>query len=202
MVSVEIMGTAMWWLGVGAAVMLSTVVVPAHALHGQKTKSAQVVETKPADSLVGREVHHQLQVLPYYSVFDNIVATVDGSKVTLRGYAVRPTLKANAEAAVKSIEGVGRVLNEIEVLPESTSDDELRRRIYRAIYEDSELQKYAVVAVPAIHIVVKNGNVALEGFVESEADKNAAGTKAKSVANVAGVKNDLVVRAKESSRGK
>lgn len=156
-----------------------------------------------AEELLAREVRHQLQVLPFYSVFDNITSMLNGNTVTLRGQVVRPTLRAAAEGTVKSIEGVGRVVNEIEVLPQSTSDDELRRAIYRAIFEDAVLQKYAVQALPSIHIIVKNGNVALEGSVDSAEDKNRAASRVSGVANVAGLKDNLIVRSKQSgSQGK
>ena len=152
-----------------------------------------------AEELLAREVRHQLQVLPFYSVFDNITFALERNKVTLRGQVVRPTLRAAADGAVKSIEGMGRVVNEIEVLPQSTSDDELRRAIYRAIFEDPVLQKYAVQALPSIHIIVKNGNVTLEGSVDSAEDKTRAASRVGGVANLAGLKDNLVVRSKQGS---
>lgn len=158
--------------------------------------------TKPEEnyaSSLPREIRHQLLLLPYYSVFDNITFTLKGAIVTLSGQVVRPTLKAHAEAAVKSIEGVGAVVNQIEILPASPADDELRRAIYRAIFEDSALARYAVQAVPPIHIIVKNGNVTLEGSVDSASDKNLAAARAGGVTNVLDVKNNLVVRAKGSA---
>jgi hyperosmotically inducible periplasmic protein len=85
------------------------------------------------------------------------------------------------------------------VLPQSTSDDELRRAIYRAIFEDSVLQKYAVQALPSIHIIVKNGNVTLEGSVDSAEDKIRAASRVSGVANVAGLKDNLTVRSKQGS---
>jgi hyperosmotically inducible periplasmic protein len=169
--------------------------MPSRAQTPATSKHAQGPE-KPGDTLT-REVRHQLQVLPFYSVFDHITFTLNGDKVTLSGQVLRPTLKTHAEAAVKSIEGVGSVVNQIEVLPESPADDEVRRAIYRAIFEDSVLQKYAIQAVPSIHIIVKNGNASLEGLVESEADKNLAGTKASGVANVHSMTDNLVVRARQ-----
>lgn len=150
-------------------------------------------------SSLSREIHHQLLVLPYYSVFDIIGFTLDGKKVTLTGQVVRPTLKSQAEAAVKSIEGVAIVVNQIELLPPSPADDELRRATYRAIFEDTTLARYAVQTVPPIHIIVKNGNVALEGTVESVSDRDLAGSRAGGVGNVHNVKNNLVVRPKGST---
>jgi len=193
----------------GVWMMMLCAAVPARAQssgsRGTTAASGQVHETaeNKAEELLAREVRHQLQVLPFYSVFDNITFTIDGHKVTLRGQVVRPTLRAAADGAVKSIEGVGRVANEIEVLPQSISDDELRRAIYRAIFEDLVLQKYAVQALPSIHIIVKNGNVTLEGSVDSAEDKIRAASRVSGVANVAGLKDNLVVRSKQgSSQGK
>ena len=140
-----------------------------------------------------KEVRHQLVMLPWYSVFDNLAYQVEGDKVILYGQVVRPTLKSDAEAAVKSIEGVSSVVNNIEVLPVSPMDDQLRRALYRAIYGDPALSRYSIQAVPSIHIIVKNGNVTLEGVVDSEADKNIAGLRANQVPNVFSVKNNLVV---------
>ena len=142
---------------------------------------------------LAKEVRHQLVMLPWYSAFDNLAYQVEGDKVTLYGQATRPTLKSDAESAVKSIEGVTTVVNNIEVLPLSPMDDQLRRAVYRAVYGDPGLSRYSVQAVPSIHIIVKNGNVTLEGVVDSEADKNLANLRANGVPNVFSVKNNLVV---------
>jgi hyperosmotically inducible protein len=149
-------------------------------------------EAKYREKLI-KEVRHQLVMLPYYSVFDNLAYKVDGDAVTLYGQVTRPTLKSDAEAAVKSIEGVTSVVNNIEVLPLSPMDDQLRRAVYRAIYGDSALSRYSIQAVPPIHIIVKNGNATLEGVVDSESDKNLANLRASQVPNVFSVKNNLVV---------
>ncbi len=140
-----------------------------------------------------REVHHELVMLPYYGVFDNLTYRVDGYKVTLMGQVTRPTLKSDAEAAVKKIEGVESVDNRIEVLPLSPNDDRVRLAVYRAIYGHPNLDRYALRAVPTIHIIVNNGNVTLEGVVATEADKNVAGIQATSVSGVFSVKNNLRV---------
>ena len=149
-------------------------------------------EPKVQQNLI-KEVRHQLVLLPYYSVFDNLVFKVQGSKVILMGQVVRPTLKSDAEAVVKNIEGVTGVENNIEVLPTSPMDDQVRRAVYRAIYGEPALSRYAMSAVPSIHIIVKNGNVALEGVADNETDKNLAGLRANGVPNVFSVKNNLVV---------
>jgi BON domain-containing protein len=145
---------------------------------------------------LAKEVRHQLVLLPYYSVFDNLAFKIDGDKVTLLGQVVRPTLKSDAEAAVKSIEGVAAVVNNIEVLPVSPMDDQLRIAVYRAIYHDTVLFRYGESAVPSIHIIVKNGNVTLVGVVDNESDKNLANLRANGVPNVFSVKNELTVAGK------
>jgi hyperosmotically inducible protein len=134
-----------------------------------------------------------LVMLPWYSVFDNLAYKVEGDKVTLYGQVTRPTLKSDAETAVKGVEGVTTVVNNIEVLPPSPMDDQLRRALYRAIYGDAGLSRYAEQAVPSIHIIVKNGSVTLEGAVGNEMDKNLAGMRANQVPNVFSVKNNLVI---------
>jgi hyperosmotically inducible protein len=155
---------------------------------------AQQKQTEPkAQQNLIKEVRHQLVLLPYYSVFDNLVFQLQGSKVILIGQVVRPTLKSDAEAAVKSIEGVTSVENNIEVLPTSPMDDQTRRAVYRAIYGEPALSRYALSAVPSIHIIVKNGNVTLEGVADNETDKNLAGLRANGVPNVFSVKNNLVI---------
>lgn len=140
-----------------------------------------------------KEVRHELVMLPYYSVFDNLSYKVEGDHVTLMGQVTRPTLKSDAENVVKHIEGVGSVTNEIEVLPLSPNDDRIRRATYRAIYGYSQFTKYSLEAVPSIHIIVKNGNITLEGVVDSDADKNLAGIRANSVPGAFSVTNNLRV---------
>lgn len=173
--------------------------VPA-APQGQGPSGKKPASTEEKYALtLEHEIHHQIQVLPFYSVFDHIGFKLDGAKVTLTGQVLRPTLKEHAEAAVRSLEGVTVVVNQIELLPASPGDDELRRNIYRAVYEDPVLARYAAQTLPAIHIIVKNGNVVLEGFVESATDKTLAGTRAAGVANVAHVGNNLIVQGKGSA---
>jgi hyperosmotically inducible periplasmic protein len=155
--------------------------------------AAHPQKQEPKGGDLVREVRHQLILLPYYSVFDNLAYKVEGSKVILMGQVVRPTLKSDAENVVKKIEGVSSVDNQIEVLPNSPMDDQIRRATYRAIYGDPGLSRYGFQAVPSMHIIVKNGNVTLEGIVDSDSDKNLAGIRANSVPNVFGVKNNLQV---------
>lgn len=138
-----------------------------------------------------KEVRHELVMLPYYGVFDNLVYRVDGSKVTLFGQVRDPKLKDDAGKAVKRIEGVSAVDNQIEVMPLSATDDQTRIAVYRSIYSKPSLQRYQMGAVPPIHIIVKNGNVTLEGVVANQADKDVAGIAANGVSGVFKVTNNL-----------
>ena len=132
-------------------------------------------------------------MLPWFGVFDNIAFRVDGYNVTLLGQVVRPTTRSDAENAVKHIEGVEKVDNQIEVLPLSPMDDGIRMQMFRAIYQYPTLQKYELGVQKPIRIIVKNGHVTLEGIVDSEGDKNIAGVRANSVPGVFSVANDLEV---------
>ncbi len=148
---------------------------------------------------ISQEVRHQLVMLPFYSVFDNLAYQVspDGT-VTLMGQVVDPTLKPDSERVVKKVEGVERVVNNIEVLPTSPNDDRIRRAVYRAIYGNDVLAPYSLRAVPPIHIIVKNGNVTLTGVVARQMDKQIAEMQAKSVPGVFSVQDQLQV---ENTKG-
>jgi hyperosmotically inducible periplasmic protein len=138
-----------------------------------------------------REVRRELVTLPFYSLFDHFAYRIDGSTVTLLGQVTRPTLKSDAGNVVRRLEGVEKVVNEIEVLPLSSSDDRLRMALYRAIYGHSVLQMYSIRAVPPIHIIVRNGEVTLEGVVLDDMQKNVAGIQANGVPGVFSVTNNL-----------
>jgi len=142
---------------------------------------------------ITREVRHELLMLPYFGVFDSIAFKVEGSTVTLLGQVVRPSLKSDAENAVKHIEGVEKVDNQIEVLPPSPMDDGLRIRLYREIYGYPALEKYALGVQKPIRIIVKNGRVTLEGVVDNDSDKNLAGMRANTVPGIFQVTNNLQV---------
>ena len=154
---------------------------------------AQDTGAQRSQARIQKEVRHELLMLPYLDVFDNLAYKVDGYNVTLLGQVTRPTLKSDAENVVKKIEGVEKVDNQIEVLPPSPMDDQLRRRLYRSIYGFPSLQKYALGVQQPIRIIVKGGNVSLEGVVDNEGDKNTAGIRAKTVSGVFSVNNNLQV---------
>jgi hyperosmotically inducible protein len=142
---------------------------------------------------IAREVRHELLMLPYFGVFDNIAYKVDGTTVTLLGQVVRPSLKSDAENVVKRIEGVEKVDNQIEVLPPSPMDDRLRIELFHAIYGYPPLEKYALGVQKPIRIIVKSGHVTLEGVVDNDADKNFAGVRANGVPGIFSVDNHLQV---------
>lgn len=168
------------------------------ALAAQNPVAAQSQPSRPLSQVgierINREVRHELLLLPYYGVFDNLGYRVapDGS-VTLVGEVTRPTLKSDAENVVKHIEGVERVDNQIQVLPTSPMDDRIRMATYRAIYGNSNLAPYSLRAVPPIHIIVNGGHVTLEGAVATQMDKQIAEMQAKSVSGVFSVTNNLQV---------
>lgn len=167
--------------------------VAAFAQNGEARRQRDAATGDRAYARLARQVRHELVMLPYYGVFDNLAFRLDGRTVTLLGEVTRPTLKSGAGRVVKDIEGVERVQNEIKVLPLSPNDDRIRRAVYRAVYGQSALNRYALQAVPPIHIIVENGRVTLEGVVSTEGDKNLAGIQANGVPGVFAVTNNLRV---------
>jgi hyperosmotically inducible protein len=139
------------------------------------------------------KVRHEIVMLPYLGVFDNVSFRVDNGVVTLFGQVTRPTLKSDAANVVKRLEGVTRVDNKIEVLPLSSFDNSIRAREYRTIFGSGSLYRYAMGANPSIRIIVKNGHVTLEGVVSNEGDRNLAGIRANGVPGVFSVNNQLRV---------
>jgi hyperosmotically inducible periplasmic protein len=141
-------------------------------------------------------VRHELVMLPYYSVFDNLEYKVDNGTVTLYGEVTRPVLKSDAANVVKHLPGVTDVVNNIKVLPLSPFDNRIRAAEYRAIFGFSNLYRYAMGANPSIHIIVDNGHVTLKGVVANEADRNLAYIRANGVPGVFSVTNDLLIEEK------
>jgi hyperosmotically inducible protein len=166
----------------------------------QNNTAAGAMSQKSIDRII-KEVRHELVTLPFYGVFDNLAYKVDpDGTVTLLGQVSRPVLKSDAENAVKRIEGVEKVVNNIEVLPTSINDDQIRRAAYRAIYGNDVLSQYQLRAVPPIHIIVKNGHITLEGVVARQMDKQIAGMQANSVPGAFSVTNNLVVEEEDKKK--
>ena len=157
--------------------------------------------TTPQGAKIIREVRHELVTLPYYGVFDWLEYVVKpDNTVVLRGQVVRPTTKSDAENRVKDIDGVSRVVNEIETLPLSPNDDRLRRALYRTIYgTNSPLFRYATQAVPPIHIIVRHGRATLKGVVANKGDANLAYIRARGVPGLFDVKNELKIESEMPS---
>jgi hyperosmotically inducible periplasmic protein len=170
--------------------LLSAIVALALAV-----STAPVFARAPQGDL-GDAVRHELVMLPYYSVFDDLGYQVEGNTVILTGDVVRPVLKSDAENAVKRIPGVTNVVNNIRVLPLSPFDNQLRRAVYRSVFSFGSLYRYAMGAIPSVHIIVDNGHVTLKGVVDNEGDKNLAYIRANGVSGVFSVTNDLRVAEK------
>jgi len=154
--------------------------------------AAQKSSQSPNETVL-REVQHQLRMLNYYTVFDNLEFGVEGDRVILEGQVTNPEVKSEAVAAVKKVPGVTDVQDNIKVLPLSNDDDRIRRAAYRVIYGDPQLSKYGFQSVQSIHIIVDQGHITLEGTVNSDADKNVAGIRANSVEGAFSSKNNLMV---------
>lgn len=166
-------------------------------LFGQNTHTDAFSRDGSGDARLIKEVRHQLLMLPYYSIFDDLGFRVSNDTITLVGDVTRPVLKSDAENVVKRIEGVKEVVNQINVLPLSPMDDQIRVAMYRAIYGDAQIgTRYGHQALPSIHIIVSNGRVRLEGVVANEGDKNLINIRARSVPNVFAVDNQLQVESK------
>ncbi|MEZ5399617.1 MAG: BON domain-containing protein [Bryobacteraceae bacterium] len=143
---------------------------------------------------IERDVRKEILTLPFYGPYDWITFRVEGYHVTLSGMVSRPTLKASAEQVTAKIEGVEGVTNEIEVLPLSPNDDRIRVATANAIFRHPAMTRYAIRGPNSpIHILVRNGEVMLEGVVATESEKTIAGLQANGVSGVFKVTNNLAV---------
>jgi hyperosmotically inducible protein len=151
----------------------------------------------PNETQLAREVRHNLLMLPYYSIFDDLRFSVNGSVVTLEGACPTDTpwdIKSDAENTVKHIKGVTQVINNIKLLPLSEMDWQIRRAEAKAIYGDPEIgTRYGYQALPSVHIIVDNGQVTLEGVVDNQFDDTLIRARANTVPNVFSVTDNLVV---------
>lgn len=170
-----------------AALALITLLAGAYTARAANTTQNPVVD----EQALTKHVHHALVMNPWYGVFDNIEYTVNGTQVVLTGQVVLPVTKSDAEKSVRRVEGVTQVVDNIQVLPVSRFDDQIRRAEFRAIFSGSTLGRYAMGAVPSIHIVVDNGHVTLEGAVMNQMDYNIARIRANQVPGVFSVTNNL-----------
>lgn len=173
--------------------------ISAFVLSGLLTVSTVFASTLPSASpeqALSDKVRKELITLPFYGVFDQLSYQLEGRKVILSGQVTRPTLQSSAANVVKRIPGVEEVVNNIEVLPLSPNDDRIRIAVFRTLYNQPQLSRYSLGAIPQIHIIVKNGNVTLSGVVINEMDRNIANIYANQVNGVFAVTNNLVVEKK------
>jgi len=160
---------------------------------GAASAAVSVESISGPEARVAEQVRKQIVKLPFYSIFDYITFRLDDGVVRLDGQVHRPSLRKSAERVAEQVEGVDRVVNRIEILPTSFHDDRIRRSVYYALYSDPVLNRYALQARPPIHIIVKNGDVSLEGVVSRQMEKNVAGIRANTVSGVFSVSNNLRV---------
>lgn len=165
------------WLALAAAFLLAPGL----------SQAAEVEERLAA------QVRREILMLPWYGFFDAISYEVKGGTVRLSGEVTRPTLKSDIGRIVARLEGVEKVVNDIEVLPLSPYDDRIRLAVLRAVYGYPALQRYGMPVQAPIRIIVRNGQVELKGFVDSEADRNLAFMRANGVPGVFAVDNQLLV---------
>lgn len=198
-----------------ALLAIAATVIPLRADTASTVKPPAMTKQNNPGAITAEQIRKQLASLSSYGVFDDLSFQLNGSAVTLNGYASRPILKSDAERVVLSVEGVQSVVNSIEVLPLSPMDDNIRLKTYLAIYRNPSLQRYSTgsgfmprltplwaaggitnnppMGWNPIHIIVKNGNVTLTGIVDRGADKTIAGMAANRVRGVFGVTNGLTV---------
>ena len=184
----------LWTLALLVAAVAATAQVssngPVMADYGKK-----ITAGTPAEQRIAKEVRHELLMQPWYSLFDDLEFSVQGDAVTLSGYVTgeHAGTKSSAEKVAKQIEGVEKVVNNIEVLPPSPVDDRVREQAYRAMVASAPLSKYFWEASPSIRIIVKNQRIILRGIVYSEGDKNIATITANGIPGTFGVTNELRV---------
>ena len=146
---------------------------------------------------LAQKVRHELVMLPYYGVFDNLAYSINGGTVTLYGQVVRASTRSDAENAIKRLPGVTEVKNNIKVLPLSGFDNNIRVAVYSSITRMGGLYRYLQGGNPSLHIVVDSGHVTLEGMVSSSSDKNLAYLAANRVGGIFSVTNNLRVESEQ-----
>jgi hyperosmotically inducible protein len=183
--------------------ILSQLLVAGALLLGAGVAGATTTSSAPqSDETLANRVRHEIVMYPYYGIFDNLNYRVVNGHVELTGAVTQPWKKADIGRSVQKIPGVTSVTNEVEVLPLSPMDDRLRLQIARAIYRDPSLSRYAIQAVPPIHVIVDNGHVTLEGVVNNDLEKQMAGVRAGTVGLSFGpITNNLRVENPSTKKG-
>jgi hyperosmotically inducible protein len=176
-----------------AAVLLSA------GIAGAATKGSDNLPS--GDEQIAKSIRHEVLLYPYYSIFDDINYRVANGQVELIGAVNQPFKKKDIERLVFKIPGVNGITNGLKVLPTSLEDDRLRIQIARAIYRDPALNRYAIQAVPPIHIIVDRGHVTLTGVVNNDLEKNVAGVRASNFLSFGPVINNLQVEHPAPKKG-
>ena len=141
---------------------------------------------------IEQQVYKKLRGMIHNGVFDHIAFQVNGSTVILDGKVNSLGAKSEAASVVKRVEGVTRVVNNIEELPPSPYDDRIRRAALRA-FESGGLGRYFWEINPDVRIIVERGRITLEGFVYNSGDRNAMNIYANGIPGVFQVTNNLIV---------
>ena len=145
-------------------------------------------------TVLEQKIFKKIIGLPYYGLFDHISYKVEGRTVTLYGKVASLGTRKDAERVVKRIDGVERVVNNIDDLPPSSFDNQIRRQLVREFTtRGGSLYRYLQGPNPSIRIIVENGRVALEGYVSNRGDSNLANILANGIPGVFSVRNNLVV---------
>jgi hyperosmotically inducible protein len=136
--------------------------------------AATVGQADRKDFQVAKDIAASVQRYAHFTIFDDVNANVQDGVVTLTGKVTMPYKRSDIEKRIAKVGGVRSVNDRMTVLPVSQFDDELRYRIARSIYNNSNFWNYAIMPNPPIHIVVEHGRVTLTGVVQSEVDRTLA----------------------------
>jgi hyperosmotically inducible protein len=153
--------------------------------------SAQASPAVSPDQQVAERVASAIRKYPYYTVFDWVTGNVKDGVVTLEGSVHFPGNKDDYSRIAAKVPGVARVVNDLNVLPNSPFDDQLRIAAARAIYRDPSFLNLAIQPNPPVHIVVKNSKIDLEGMVTNKMERQMAETEVRSRTMAFAVVNNL-----------
>src|SRR5436190_20825677 len=133
--------------------------------------TALALDGERKDLQVANDISKTVNRYANFTIFDDVTVDVHDGLVTLAGKVTMPYKRDDIAKRVAKVDGVSQVINKLEVLPVSQFDDELRWRIARAIYGNSNFWNYAIMPNPPIHIIVEHGRVTLSGVVQSNVDR-------------------------------
>lgn len=155
--------------------------------------NAQNVSGNQSQRALEEKIYKKILYLPYYGAFDSIKFQVEGSKVILSGKVINSINKSDAKNAVEDIDGVSEVVNNIDLLPLSSFDNQIRFRLAREIGNSAGIGRYVPERAPSVRIIVENGRITLEGYVSNRSDSNLLNILANGIPGVFSVQNNLIV---------